>query len=98
MNAAQKAAELGMSDYYADRDRWTDSVAYQNYMTGYQSINREPTMPPATQHLNQSLIQQSFTQEQVQQMINNALAGFSGQYNTLQSQLRKGRPLWNTSP
>lgn len=87
MNAAQKAAELGMGEYYTDPNRWTDSGAYQNYMTGYndlkggsaQSETKTTTIPPSPP--------QGYTQEQVQQMINNALAGVTGQYNTLQSQL-----------
>lgn len=86
MNAAQKAAELGMGEYYTDPNRWTDSGSYQNYMTGYQNINKEPTKPPTTQPLTQPPTQ-GYTQEQVQQMINNALSGVTGQYNTLQSQL-----------
>ena len=85
--AAQKATELGVAEHFTDPSRWTDSSAYQNYMTGYQNINKEPTKPSATQPLNQPLIQQGFTQAQVDQMINNALSGLTGQYNTLQEQL-----------
>jgi hypothetical protein len=95
MNAAQKAASLGTittpqgtqtsaAEWLSDKDRWTDSGAYQNYMTGYQNINKEATKPATTVTTPPP---QGYTQEQVQQMINNALAGVTGQYNALQSQL-----------
>ncbi len=82
--AAQKATELGVAEYYSDPSRWTDSSAYQNYMSG---LKDSPTGKTKTTTLSQPLSQQGFTQAQVDQMIANALSGLTGKYNTLQSQL-----------